>query len=196
MNVITKLGSNFAGFLSPTQEKRDAAAESVSSLARANILGRLSKMQAAAAKSATAAESTTAKAATTKASTTDDSTSTSSSSTLDQDAFLQLLVTQMQYQDPMNPVDNSEMLAQLAQFSSLEQISQLNDTMEFVSGNIDQLNFINASALVGRNVTGLNTDGTLVEGTVESVYMQDSVVYLSVDGEIMSMAGVASIDES
>lgn len=43
-------------------------------------------------------------------------------SELDKDAFINLLVTQMKYQDPLDPVDNSEMLAQLAQFTALEQM--------------------------------------------------------------------------
>ncbi len=45
-----------------------------------------------------------------------------SQSELDKDAFIQLLVTQMKYQDPLEPMDNSQMLAQLAQFTALEQM--------------------------------------------------------------------------
>lgn len=51
-----------------------------------------------------------------------DTSSTSKSDELGKDQFMQLLVTQMKYQDPLNPMDNSEMLAQLAQFTALEQM--------------------------------------------------------------------------
>ncbi len=113
---------------------------------------------------------------------------------LDGEAFLTLLVTQLQYQDPMDPVDNSEMLAQLAQFSSLEQMTTLNENVELLAGNIDQLNFISATGLVGHNVTALDVDGNIVEGTVESVQLEGSVVQLYVDGQTVSMAGVLTIE--
>ena len=66
---------------------------------------------------------------------------------LNRDAFLQLLVLQMQHQDPMDPVENDEMIAQLAQFSSLEQMENMNEEMGFLSGNIDQLNFISSQGV-------------------------------------------------
>ena len=47
---------------------------------------------------------------------------------LGRDAFLKLLVTQMQYQDPLNPMDNSQMLSQMAQFSALEQMQNVSST--------------------------------------------------------------------
>lgn len=116
-------------------------------------------------------------------------------SDLGKDAFLQLLVTQMQYQDPLNPVDNTEMIAQLAQFSSLEQMQNLNTGFNTLSGNIDQLNFLSASNMLGKDVSGITADGTLVEGTVERVQLNGSLVYLTVDGELLSMAGVLSISD-
>ncbi len=117
-------------------------------------------------------------------------------SDLGKDAFLQLLVTQMQYQDPLNPVDNTEMIAQLAQFSSLEQMQNLNTGFNTLSGNIDQLNFLSASNMIGKDVSGITSEGKLVEGTVEKVQLNGSLVYLTVDGELLSMAGVLSISEA
>lgn len=113
---------------------------------------------------------------------------------LDRDAFLQLLVLQLQNQNPLDPVDNGEMLAQLAQFSALEGINHLNENFEQLSGNVDQLNFISASILVGRNVRGIDVNGLAREGTVESVHLDGSIVFLTVDGGQMSMAGVLGID--
>lgn len=56
------------------------------------------------------------------------SNSNSSNSSLDKDAFLQLLVTQMQYQDPLQPTSNTEYMAQLAQFSTVEELQNLGTT--------------------------------------------------------------------
>ena len=114
---------------------------------------------------------------------------------LGKDAFLQLLVLQLRNQDPLNPQDNQEMLAQLAQFSSLEQMNNLNDRFDVLTGNIDQLNFINATGLLGHRVSGLDLNGVPREGIVEGVHLDGSVVTLTVDGELMSMAGVLQIDK-
>lgn len=66
---------------------------------------------------------------------------------LGKEAFLQLLVTQMQYQDPLDPQDNAEYIAQLAQFSALEQMTNLNEVMSNV-GNI--VANMDTSLLVGQ----------------------------------------------
>lgn len=75
---------------------------------------------------------------------------------LDKDAFLQLLVTQMQYQDPLDPQDNAQYVAQLAQFSSLEQMTNVyksvSDVAELVS-NIDTSVLVGQlSGMIGKEV--------------------------------------------
>ena len=67
--------------------------------------------------------------------------------TLGKDAFLQLLVTQMRYQDPLDPMDNGEYLAQLAQFSALEQMTNVATGL---SNIMDVVNNIDTSLLVGQ----------------------------------------------
>lgn len=71
------------------------------------------------------------------------STSTSSSKSgfgaLGQEDFLRLLTTQLQMQDPTDPVDNKEMLAQMAQFSSLGGISSMGDTLTAIAAKLDTL---------------------------------------------------------
>lgn len=75
---------------------------------------------------------------------------------LGKDAFLQLLVTQMQNQNPLDPQDNSEFVAQLAQFSSLEGISLLNESVTSISSALGSSRALQASSLVGRSVVVQN----------------------------------------
>lgn len=72
--------------------------------------------------------------------------------TLGKDAFLQLLVTQLKNQNPLDPQDNTEFVAQLAQFSSLEGITTLNDTVNSIAGTFSSSQALQASSLVGRSV--------------------------------------------
>jgi flagellar basal-body rod modification protein FlgD len=82
------------------------------------------------------------------------------------DVFLKLLVAQMRYQDPSNPVDSSQMMAQTATFSQVEKLEQL------VTQNASMLvlqESATAGALVGRRATYTDTTGASVSGTVTSV---------------------------
>jgi flagellar basal-body rod modification protein FlgD len=82
------------------------------------------------------------------------------------DTFLKLLVAQMRYQDPSNPVDSSQMMAQTATFSQVEKLEQL------VTQNASMLvlqESATAGALVGRTATYTDTTGASVTGTVSSV---------------------------
>jgi flagellar basal-body rod modification protein FlgD len=112
---------------------------------------------------------------------------------LDKDTFLKLLVEQMKYQDPLAPTDNGQMIAQLAQFSSLEQMNNLNEAFQDISGNIDQLNFLSASSMIGKHVAGIGADGSTISGEVSGVTMKGSIVYLTVGDKQLSMAGVQTI---
>ena len=97
---------------------------------------------------------------------------------LDKQAFLKLLVAQMKYQDPMQPTDNTEYVSQLAQFSSLE-------AMNNVSQSVD---LQRATGLIGKVVTAANTDpvtGVETEktGTVDFVSQSGSKTYVTINGD-------------
>ncbi len=98
-------------------------------------------------------------------STTNNTGTTGSKSVLGKDDFMKLLLTQMKYQDPMNPMESTQFASQLAQFSSLEQLSNLNtnvtksmDTNYILTQSI---NNTMTAALIGKDVKLSNTEITL-----------------------------------
>ncbi len=72
--------------------------------------------------------------------------------TMGKDDFLKLLVTQLQNQDPLNPSDPTEFTAQLAQFSSLEQLFAVNDNLEQMSASSGDVERLSALSLIGKEV--------------------------------------------
>jgi flagellar basal-body rod modification protein FlgD len=72
---------------------------------------------------------------------------------LGQTDFIRLMTTQMMMQDPLEPVDNKEMIAQMAQFSSLSGIENINSTLEFIAIRLDQIFTAQTAAQPTPNVT-------------------------------------------
>ena len=112
------------------------------------------------------------------------------SASADKDMFLKLLVAQMKYQDPMNPTDSSEFLAQSAQFTALEKMST---TAEQVTQLVGLQMAFGASSMVGRTVTYPMEDGTSVSGPVSSVKFTSTGPMLTVDGVDVPFADVTSV---
>lgn len=99
---------------------------------------------------------------------------------LGQDAFLKLMITQMNNQNPLDPQSNSEFVAQLAQFSSVEGLERLNHSIDSLVGSFQSSQALQASSLVGRQVSVATevanlTSGEEVRGTVNVPYDTRSV---------------------
>ena len=94
---------------------------------------------------------------------------------LGKDAFLQLLVTQLKNQNPLDPQDNTAFVAQLAQFSSLEGITTLNDSVNSITGGLQSSQALQASSLVGRSVI-VQTGEALVDTASEKPFNGTVVV--------------------
>ena len=89
--------------------------------------------------------------------------------TLGKDAFLQMLVAQLQNQDPLNPMDGTEYTAQLAQFSSLEQLQNINDVLaELTTAQNAAANY-EAVQYIGKTVNALGDNLMIQDGTVDPV---------------------------
>lgn len=110
-----------------------------------------------------------------------------SSSSVNSQDFLFLLTQQLQYQDPMNPMDNSEMLAQEAQFATLEQ-------MEALTSSFSQFSSIyQANSLLGQNVE-VTVDGKETSGKVEYVDFSDkSGASVSIGGKMFPLSSVTKV---
>ncbi|MFA9463835.1 MAG: flagellar hook capping FlgD N-terminal domain-containing protein [Velocimicrobium sp.] len=115
------------------------------------------------------------------------SSSSSNSGELGKDEFLQLLVAQMKYQDPLEPTDNTEYVSQLATFSSLEQMQNLNQTS------------VNSQAfgLVGQEVIMQTKSSsgqiTYKQGTVDYATISGKKAYLSIDDTLYSADELYSV---
>lgn len=106
---------------------------------------------------------------------------------LGKDEFLNLLVTQLKNQDPLDPMKNEEFLAQLAQFSTVESLENLED----VSGTSSN---IEAASLVGRNVYAVTGENeTEVSGTVSSVLFSTDGAVLQVGSTQVPFADVKQV---
>ncbi|HPU64117.1 MAG TPA: flagellar hook capping FlgD N-terminal domain-containing protein, partial [Mobilitalea sp.] len=107
--------------------------------------------------------------------------------TLGKDAFLQLLVAQMKYQDPLNPASNTEYIAQLATFSQLEQMQNLNA----MASNSQAL------SLVGKNVIVKTKSDTgninYVSGRVDFVNISNNKARISINGKLYSIEDIDSV---
>jgi flagellar basal-body rod modification protein FlgD len=82
----------------------------------------------------------------------DNQISTPKTEILGKDDFLTLLVTQLQHQDPLNPKDSAEFTAQLAQFSSLEQLGNVNDNLEYLKLALASSTNSQAVSIIGKQV--------------------------------------------
>ena len=80
------------------------------------------------------------------------------------DRFLKLLVTQLQNQDPLNPLDNAQITSQMAQINTVSGIEKLNTTVQGLNGQFMQMQVLQGAALVGRDVTLAGNKLVLDEG--------------------------------
>jgi flagellar basal-body rod modification protein FlgD len=88
---------------------------------------------------------------------------------LGKEDFLNLLVTQMQHQDPLDPLKNEDFVAQMAQFSSLEQLINVNSTLEQVQLLGSSMNNAQAVSLIGKSLTVIGNTMQIQDGTAGSI---------------------------
>lgn len=109
--------------------------------------------------------------------------------TMGQEDFLKLLTTQMQNQDPTNPVDNTKMIADMAQFSSLEAMKQLNDTVSSMSQIFKVNQAVQASVLVGKDVVVPGSKVNLISGSAPVALVNIEESLTDVKAQIRNASG-------
>ena len=117
------------------------------------------------------------------------STSASPMGSMGEQDFLQLLVAQLKNQDPLQPMDDKDFMAQLAQFSTLDQITSMNKALTaFTSNNL----MSQASTFLGKEVDGLGANGA-VHGTVTGVSVIDGQTVLEVGKEKLLASTISRV---
>lgn len=124
---------------------------------------------------------------------------------LGKDDFLKILMTQLQNQDPMNPMQDKDFIAQMATFSSLEQMTNLTNTMEKFVENQNQSQLISYNQFVGKQVTwhkisNADTDEapeiTEGQGIVKGIrFKENNVEFVMGDGTILTPGNISQVND-
>ena len=104
--------------------------------------------------------------------------------------FIRMMVAELENQDPMNPISNTEMLQQISQMRSITSSDRLTTSIEALS--MGQA-LSTASSLIGKTVTGVNTLGNDVEGTVDKVTIENGEARLFIGSSIVNVGNVTAI---
>jgi len=105
---------------------------------------------------------------------------------LGKDDFLKLLITQLGHQDPMNPMEDQEFIAQMAQFSALEQMQNLSSSTQITQ----------ATSFIGKDISWGDDNGVLQTGTVTSVKIANGEPSLVVGTATVALNKVLTIQET
>jgi flagellar basal-body rod modification protein FlgD len=117
------------------------------------------------------------------------STSTSGTSGLGESDFLNLLISQLKNQDPLNPISNTDFISQMANFSSLQQMTSVNTN---ISSLLQQQNIANSTAMIGKQVT--TSDGN--SGIVNQVSMDSGQVSIYVGTNKYLLSDITNIQNA
>lgn len=117
--------------------------------------------------------------------------------TLGKDDFLKLLAAELKNQDPLQPMDNKDFLAQMAQFSSLEQMNNMTESVNNLATTMyslySQSLLTQGTALIGKQVVGNDADGNPIRGIVDSVKWSSMGLKLLIGDKLLDLADVISI---
>ena len=110
---------------------------------------------------------------------------------LGKDAFLKLLIAELSNQDPTNPVEDREFISQMATFSSLEQMQNMNSTLTSMA----EINKYSASSYIGKAIAFTNDDGKQVPAIVNAVWFEDGKTILDTTEGDVPLEKVEGISE-
>jgi flagellar basal-body rod modification protein FlgD len=105
--------------------------------------------------------------------------------------FLKLLVTELQNQDPTNPMDNTQILQQVSQIKAIESNQRLSDTLTSMQ---TQQDLVAASTLLQKTITGLTDKGATITGQVDKVTVDSSGVKVCVGTDTIKLTNISEVD--
>lgn len=111
---------------------------------------------------------------------------------LDMKAFLSMMVAELQNQDPLNPMDNSELLQQVSQIREIESNLRLVSTLESLA---KAQNVISGAALIGKRIIGLDANGKTVSGAVEKVSIEGQRLFVHVGENKIAINNVTEVSQ-
>jgi flagellar basal-body rod modification protein FlgD len=112
------------------------------------------------------------------------------SNELDSSQFMQILLAQLTHQNPLEPMDNAEMMSQFSQLNSLQELRGINTSMETVSAT-SQTAYL--SSLIGKIVKASRADGKIIEGVVDGVVTEADNPQVLIGDERVDLTNVLEI---
>lgn len=109
---------------------------------------------------------------------------------LNMDEFLKLMIAELQNQDPLNPLENKDILAQISQIREIGATSQLTDTLDSV---LLGQNLTSATSMIGKQIEALGDSAETVKGTVSKVTVTDGVPRLHVGDKMVKLSNVKEV---
>lgn len=118
-----------------------------------------------------------------------------SSDAMGKDQFLKILITQLQNQNPMQPMEDKEFIAQMAQFTSVEQLSNISGQLQNLSQSLGAV-----SGLIGKQVSWIGTsegsnEGAVQSGVVESIIIRDQMQYAVINDKEIALKDITQISD-
>jgi len=110
---------------------------------------------------------------------------------LDSAGFMKLLITELQNQDPLSPIESGDMLNQLAMMRNLQASIELSDSIKAITSN-QQLS--TAAAFIGKEITGVDAAGNEVIGVVDRAFLRDSKAFVGLGEVEVPLSQVTSVN--
>lgn len=112
------------------------------------------------------------------------------SNELDSEQFMQILLAQLTHQNPLEPMNNAEMMTQFSQLNSLQELRGIHTAMETVS-TVNTSTYL--ASLIGKTVKASRADGKIVEGVVEGVMTETENPQILIGDEVVDLTNVLEI---
>ena len=116
---------------------------------------------------------------------------------INSETFIKLLVTQLQNQDPSEPVSNEQLLTQISQMRALQSSTELSDTLKELTTSQKSTSFTSAAAsFIGKEITGISETGEQVSGKVDRAVFRGGKAFIGIGATEIPIDGVTTIREA